>query len=276
MKELIQKFYRLFPNTIHKEKNYYTFFDQGSLYYFYEIEEDTNLSFAYSISIYYPQFYSFVRNVNQMIITRDSNHSYVLLRDKGISFTQFLSYPIFHHYITLKWKELWIKRCDSILFNYPNIKGNSLMIDESIDYYIGLLELSISIIGNHSKNYYSSYLGHIQFDKNEYYNPFNVKEDVCERDFGEYLKYLFLVGNYSKQELSLLIKENSSFYQYQLVLARVLYPNYYFDLVDQILYQHYDDSILKNIIERVMEFQDYVLFLQEEFSKYEEIKKIVF
>ena len=103
---------------------------------------------------------------------------------------------------------------------------------ENINYFIGLSENSIALfnlIGNQNKkhlNHKRIYYNERTFD---FYNPLNLVIDYQSRDLAEYAKSMFIAGN-NKIIDYLKYLDYSNWYTY---FARVLYPSYYFDLLDK-------------------------------------------
>jgi hypothetical protein len=63
-------------------------------------------------------------------------------------------------------------------------------------------------------------------------------------------------------------------YNFELVFARVLYPNYYFDTLDDVFLDKIGDKDLLIYINRIKEFEEYLKMLYSEFSFYYKIKNV--
>lgn len=268
-------YYHFIPSHILEKDSYYTIQYHNISYRLYKIEDISLIINQYLISKNYSFFYSFQENIYHDIISYYQKKYYVLLKISDNNFTKLLYLPYQGNRILLNWKKNWIQKSDFIRDYYSYYKGKYPIIDESFDYYLSLLELSIFYIDEFDSFYYTPYICHYSFSYDEYFNPLNIKIDVCERDFGEYLKYIFFHDTIDFSKIRQLIYENRYNYRYSLVLARVLYPNYYFDLIDSIFMEKNDISVLNNILKRIFDFQKYILFLEEEISKYTEIKKVL-
>ena len=275
MNSFIFNNYGFYPETYTKFDNYYLLKYNNCDYYLYLVESIDKVFFQYTITNNYSCFNTFFLNKYGSIITTINKNNYVLIKSNNKKFDKLFNISYYGELIPCMWKKVWIERSEYINYNYPMLKGKDALLDESIDYYLGLLELSISLLDGYEISTYPAYLSHIVFNSNDYYNPLNIKLDIKERDFGEYLKYLFFTDNYKMEELVSIIEDYKNYYNYQLVLARVLYPNYYFDLFDKILKEECDSSILKNIISKIGEFREFYHFLEVEFSKYCKIKKVL-
>ena len=79
----------------------------------------------------------------------------------------------------LDWYDLWIKKSNYIINYYESIKGKYSIIDESINYYMVMLDMSIIYLKGYSDYYDYVYIQHgIILDNDKY-----IKEDIKERDF---------------------------------------------------------------------------------------------
>ena len=157
-----------------------------------------------------------------------------------------------------------------------HIHGKYPLIDESIDYYLGMAETAISYIHYNIPEINSQEplaICHRRINEEEFYNPLNIIIDYKERDLGEYLKYLFWEGNYKEKNISSIIqkaKYNKSGY-YRLY-GRVLYPSYYFDIYEKIVNEKESEQKLKKILSRINEYEEYLDMIYKEISKVTEIK----
>lgn len=176
--------------------------------------------------------------------------------------------------INLRWRNLWINKSDYIEYYYSNIVGKYKLIDESVDYYLGMLEMAIYYLFDYNDYKDVGFIEHRVFDKNKLFNPLNIKIDVKERDFAEYLKFLFFNGLYKDIDIEKLIYTYKDFYNFDLVIARLLYPNYYFDLFDKVILLEESESILFNVISKSQEYESYLKRILTYISTFFKIKKI--
>ncbi|MBQ6324085.1 MAG: hypothetical protein IJI22_04535 [Bacilli bacterium] len=243
------------------------------MYYLEKIYDVSEVYEQYALVGNMPYFYKFILNVNGSVVTEYNGDNYVLLL---VNNNQGQKTPILiNNGMYLNWRNIWIARSDYIEEYYDRIRGETPLINESFDYYMGLLEFAICYLGD--DDYYGvGYLQHKHFDYNELNNPLNIKVDFLERDFAEYLKYIFITGEYKNIDMKELILENRYNYNFNLVIARIIYPNYYFNLLDDIIVGYENENILFNIIERNQEFEAYLKNIIAEISLIYPIKKIPF
>ena len=100
------------------------------------------------------------------------------------------------------------------------------------DYYIGLAEISISIL-NDKLGLKESVIGHnISFDKiskEELNNPLNFVKIDKMYNVANYIKYKFFNDELNIEELNNIIKSIKEGEEFNRFLAHMLYPNYYFE-----------------------------------------------
>ena len=167
------------------------------------------------------------------------------------------------------WLDLWIKKSDYITDYYKNIKGKYDIIDESIDYYIAMLEMCIYYL----KDYFD-YSDYVYIQHNIIMdNDLCVKEDIKERDFAEYLKYLFY-NEYGIDYVYDLIENNYNRFNYYLVGIRLLFPSYYFYYFERIINDNKDYDKLCEVINNASDYEDYLKSVINKINNYL-IKKIV-
>ena len=168
----------------------------------------------------------------------------------------------------LDWYDLWIKKSNYIINYYESIKGKYSIIDESINYYMVMLDMSIIYLKGYSDYYDYVYIQHGIILGNDKY----IKEDIKERDFAEYLKYLFY-NNYDIEKVYNLIRRGKDF-NYNLVVARLLYPSYYLFYLDEFIINHVDYDNLLHVVNMASEYEIYVKNIVSEMNSFLQ-KKIV-
>jgi hypothetical protein len=250
------------------------------IFYLFKIENVDNVINQYYLSKDISYYSNFVINLNNSIISCFNNNYYVLIDDVGFNFNNsflFNNYVV-NNNLNFSWRKNWIIRVDFIENYYNNIKGKYIFIDESFDYYLWLFEYSIFFLSSYDNFLCYGFISHDNFSSVTSYNPLNIKIDVKERDLGEYFKLIFLNESYKNIDLHNFISQISNLYNYnfELVFARVLYPNYYFDYFDDFILNNLNDVKLKKIILRVDEFEYYLKKLYFEFRQICKIKNVDF
>lgn len=260
-----------------KDKNRYVIKNNNKVFYLEQVFNLDEVVDQFNLSKDYEMYYKFVPNKDESIITQFQGNAYVLLED--ISNGRY-SYKLEDNSLSLnkmsivKWRDIWISKSDYIEYYYSNIVGKYKLIDESIDYYLGMLEMAIFYLYDYNEYKDVSFIEHKYFDKNYLFNPLNLKADVKERDFAEYLKYIFFNNEYQNVNIEEILIKYKDYYNYDLVIARMLYPNYYFDLFDKVILLEESEYSLYKIISRNKEYEIYLKRIIKCISTFFEIKSI--
>lgn len=279
MYDFVSYYYNFCSFKISKYKDIYVINYLNNNYYLYEVYDLKKVYKQYYISTSIPFYYRFVINIFNSIISRYHNKYFVLLNTDSLFYKNIKFYKIPFLYINsfkCLWYYQWIKRSEYIENIYLSIKGKYLLIDDSFDYYLGLLEMSIYYLRDYSNYVSNGYIQHERISDLLFYNPLFIKIDIKERDFAEYIKYLFWSGEYRKINIQEFIYNNKDNYNFSLVIARLLYPNYYFDILDQIVFFDEDIKSLEEIVFRTLEFRNYFFNILCEIKQFCNIKKISF
>ena len=267
-------------------KSNYIFYKNRNNYYF--ISEVKNKKNLYKLYYYFINgyFYKIIFNKKGKFISTYQNKDYILL--KYIKYNFKLEDLIYKNKLALSnkkklltWRNIWIDRSNYIEEKYQKIINKYNIIDESIDYFYGLLEAAIYLLRDYQKYYDYLYLQHILINYFDYYNPCNIKLDVKERDFSNYLKYLFFSNKYKDIYIDKIIIKNLDNYNFNLILARLIYPDYYFNLLDELIDNNYifNNNIfdeIKNIILLVDDYELYISNIYRVLLENKVIKKVDF
>lgn len=174
----------------------------------------------------------------------------------------------------MDWLILWISKIDYIADYYMKIKGKYEIVDESIDYYMTLSEAALFYLKEYNNYYGDSYVQHKLILKNKFFDRLFLKEDFKERDFAEYIKYLFFYKDSDINYVYNLIKNNIGIFNYELVIARLLFPSYYFYYLEKVVVEGEDFEELKKIVKRTNEYEKYLMGIVNIINQYS-TKKII-
>ena len=172
------------------------------------------------------------------------------------------------------WSELWNYRFNYIFSNYINYLHSDSIISNSIDYFIGIFNLAIDYLPKDVKQYNYSYLVYKNYNCfNDFSNPLNFKVDLLERNISEYIKYLILNDRNLDFIFEILFKYMDKC-NMDILIARIIYPNYYFDALD--LYNNNFEScdLIKTYVDSIKKIELYLREIINFISKYYKIKKI--
>ena len=193
--------------------------------------------------------YEIIPNKTNELIFLYENNYYVLMKipnikNKKITYEDILSFNFIQNqnkYKTIdksNWNQNWSKKIDYIIYQFSQIKNKHKEIDSSIDYFIGIWENAISYYNDTISNKNKKYVAHIRIENDmdllEYLNPINFVIDYKERDIGEYLKIYVINNNYTENMIDTILKYTNQ-EGIVLLISRLLFPSYYFDLYENII-----------------------------------------
>lgn len=155
------------------------------------------------------------------------------------------------------WAYFWSNKIDYIEHQFVQMKNKYSLIDSSIDYYIGIWENGISFYNNVvSKNDFElKMVCHKRINSSNdlmyFYDPLNLVIDYKERNVGEYLKFYIFENNYSDETIVNFF--NAIPKQYDTItrlIARLLFPSFYFDLYEKVIEENEVENILDDVIKK--------------------------
>lgn len=269
MKNAINYYYNLYPINIYQNNKLYKFNVDENDYYLVPYTNDLNqLNVSYELYKILHQYniycHQIVENNKKELATSINNKQYVLLKtakynDEKLNFNSIMYYSLVTSSLHLeninhpkKWRDLWMDKIDYFEYQVSNFKKKFPLIKKTSSYYIGLAENGIQLLLNVSNNN-ECCISHHRI-KNHYtlfdlYNPLEFIVDSKIRDITEYCKEQFFYDSITLEEIITYI-ENNLFNNNQAILffSRLLYPSYYFDLCDEIIYNNVNENTLSNII----------------------------
>lgn len=163
------------------------------------------------------------------------------------------------------WGITWSNKIDFIEYQFDQVRNRYSIIDDSIDYFIGIWENAISYYNDNNINS-ERCVCHKRVSTNmdllDFTNPLNFVIDYKERDLGEYLKSFVISKNYSNASLDRMINFSDRD-SVVLVISRILFPSYYFDLYEDIILGNKDEHEIHDVISKrnnVLYLINYILF----------------
>ena len=195
-----------------------------------------------------------LNNLNQAI-TYFENKNYVLLLinySYKDGFFNFVLAPINKNLSILNrnnWAYLWSIKVDYVEYQIRHIENNYPLLNESVNYYIGLSENAISYFKMLFLDKVPLYINHRRINKDDLYNPLELVIDYKVRDIGEYIKYTFFKKEKSIYDIKKMLSTiNLNNIDYYLLYNRLLFPSYYFDVYEKIINNNLDEKQIENII----------------------------
>lgn len=285
MKNTIMYYYGFENISIIRQKRRKYIKHNNDIYIICRVYNEKAVLELYELTRGNPFFYKFIPNKDGSIFTMYQDFIFVLLKinDKSSMITQnkkqiSLDENKKSYLDRSDWYELWTRKNDYYEYQYQHIKGKYKVIDESINYYIGLAENAISYIANipiNLKEQEKKGLYPKRLLESEYHNPLNYVIDYKERGLSETLKYLFLNKKYLSQNIeNIILSYNCTETGYKLLYGRMLYPSMYFDIYDKVINDFENEKELVNVIKRLKEYEEYLKEIYRIISKHTKIKNI--
>lgn len=276
MKNAINYYYELYPTNIYQNNQYYKFtingIDYGLIQFNYEPQQ---LQFSYDLSLLLKKYniycHQIIKNKQNELATNINNKLYVLLKmgkynDEKLNINSIMYYPLVTINLHLenlttikKWRDLWIEKVDYFEYQISNFKKKFPLINRSSNYYIGLAENGIQLLLDLPNSQHFC-VSHHRIKNNytlfDLYNPLEFVIDSKTRDATEYFKTKFFYDMLQLNEITYYIDNMiSTNYEAIMFLSRLLYPSYYFDLCDEIIYNNTDENTLSQILVKCDQYE---------------------
>lgn len=248
MKNLINYYYNLNIKAFKKIDEKFIFELNNKVYEFIPFYGDLNSFYKNYLTVLKSNKYchEIVLNNQKNILTFYEGKPYLLFKknltiENKVDLNEIVTYDIqIYNETKLEWKKLWKEKIDYYEYQMSQLSHKYKKLKNSFDYYIGLSENAISLLNYVNEKDIRFYMCHRRINYNEkldaFFNPINFIVDNLTRDVGEYMK-----TNYFNSELDLDVVYNYidklDFNESEciLLLARLMYPSYYFDVYDQIV-----------------------------------------
>lgn len=291
MKNIINYFYNLNITKLTNKDNIYSFYDNDELYHFYIYNNNIkNLNLTKDIDDSLKKdtlIHEIIINKDNSIITYYNNIPYILCKininiNKPITLGEinYLSSKVIitNSKITYhSWQDLWSIKMD-YLEKVINENGKKYpIIVDSFNYFVGMAENAISYYNNLSNKEVdnnSLVISHRIININDtvyaIYDPVNIIIDHKARDIAEYIKYSFFSDNTN------IFKELNVYFKYNyytkddvvMLLARVLYPSFYFNMYEDIMINSKEEKIITNITSKLDKYELYLARVFKYFNNF--------
>lgn len=280
MKETIRYYYNIYPNKIEMIDNGCYFYFNGIKYYFIKTnrtKEEIDFLVKISNDLYNNNILvdTFVKNKDNLFYVINLEDVYVMLRVNSLESNEYTIQDtiLFNNSLisnnvrslSSDWATLWMKKIDDYETEISEFNTDYPIIQSTFDYYVGLAENAVSyfidsfneedvstsrVTINHKRVNSKIYTGQI-------YNPLTFTFDYEVRDLAEYIKSSFFDNELDYDEIEKVIRNNNfSRCSLRFLYSRLLYPSYYFDMLEKIIVENEDESKLNIYIERIEDYQD--------------------
>lgn len=274
MKNLINYYYNMIVNDFKKIDNYYLFEIDSIKYSFFEYDGNIDeLYNIYTIVINNDKYcHEIIINKDNKIVTFYQNKPYILIKkniylNTFVTLSEIINYdvPIYIMGKTRKiiWDELWMNKIDYYEYQMNELGNKYPKLKLSFNYYIGLSECAINLLKYINNGDISLYITHkriIYKEKmDDFLNPVNIMIDTRIRDIAEYFKINYINGKFKIEDI---IKEidmlNLSYNECILLLSRLIYPSYYFDIYDKIIQEKVSEEKIDFYIEKNVYYETFL------------------
>lgn len=291
MNNFVVYFYNVRPDKINFNNKYYSFYNSGYLYHLYLVDSNLNINMIESINrrlLGHTLVSEIIMNKDGNYISYYNNQNYILIKiyvntNKKISLEEinYLANTLYSQKMKINWAILWSNKIDYLeeLIN-ENGKKYPLLVD-SFNYFVGMAENAISYYNDIDINdNYKFVVSHkvIRFNDTieALYNPLNIIFDYPARDLAEYIKNAFFLNNGGiYQELANYMQYNQlSITDVKLIVARIMYPSFYFEMYEDILVDNQSELILVKIIDKLPAYEKYLSSIIVFFRNYYDIPQI--
>lgn len=275
MKNIINYYYNINILNLYEVNNKYYFNYKNNDYIFMTFDrliEDAPLVYNIYLEMKKRRVITneIILNKDNQILTITNGIPYILIKDNlrnksininDIFYFQNNTYNIFNdrRIKRINYIEMWESKIDYYEEQNKSLKKQYKIIDDSIDFYIGLGENAISYLINNKVKQVSTFVSHRRIDINkgsfDYYNPVNYIIDSRVRDFSEYIKNAFFNDKINFDLVRIYLDYmNFNKDEYILFIGRLLFPTYYFDYYDLVVNKKIDESSLLNIIDKTNDY----------------------
>ncbi len=248
MKNLINYYYNLDLKAFKKSEGKFIFQSDNKFYEFIPFYGDVNVFYKNYITVVNSNKYchQIIFNKEKKILTFYESKPYLLLKknlsiNNKVNLKEIITYDIpIHCEVKLEWKKLWKEKIDYYEYQMSQLAHKYKKLKNSFDYYIGLSETAINLLNYAKEKDIRFFMCHRRIKQNEklddFFNPVNFVVDSKTRDIGEYIKINYFTKNVDYDDVCRYIDIlNFNDTECILLLARLMYPSYYFDIYDQII-----------------------------------------
>lgn len=287
MKNLINYFYNISIDNLRLVDDNYYFIYNGNHFILYEIKD---FSFDYQPVFELNKilinnnktYFRIVENINNQIITYNSNKKYILMidniqTDKVLDFFDILesnlsvndNNKVINKLNRTNWVGLWKNKIDYFEIYINHIINKYLYLNKYINYFIGLGECAITYAYNTISDvkpsiYDRLVVSHKRINSNnsfkQLYNPLNLVIDHQSRDIAEYMKMIFFSGEYRNIDIKNYLEQvNLSNYGARLIIARMLFPSFFFDMFEEFIEEKIKEEDIMRKIDLMNDYEEYLL-----------------
>ncbi len=293
MNNFIDYFYNIKVNEIVNNGKFYSFVYNKFIYQVFPINNNIIINISNLVDINkkllgYTLVSEIIVNKDNSYISYFNKQGYILLKifaniNKKITLSEitYLADNLHTKKDNNNWGILWERKIDYLeKLIKENGKKYPLIVD-SFNYFVGMAENAIcyynDILIPRDYEYVVSHRN-IRFnDKvDALYNPLNIIFDYKSRDLAEYIKNSFFINNKQifDELYQSMMKNNLSIIDIKLIVSRILYPSFYFEMYEDIMVYGNNERIIVDIVDRLPEYETYLANIITFFRKWYDIPEI--
>lgn len=272
MKNTINFYYNILADELIKKNDNYYFYFNGNEFYLIPLSRPyDDIEAIYKLNLEIKKrgclVHEIILNKDKSIVTIVNGIYYVLIKlckyknDRvflnDINYMQNMTININSDRRLLRndWVKLWSEKIDYYEYQISQVGKRYPILCDSLSYFIGMGENAISYLVNNLnfKNNLNIVVSHKRIYQEKgslnFYNPLNFVLDNRVRDVAEFIKESFYNKSLNLTDLkSYFSVANLSKDEYVLLISRLLFPTYYFDIYDEIINTgRNEDDIIKII-----------------------------
>ena len=240
------------------------------------------------ISSYKNNYHIIVKNKFGYIYTSYNKENYILLKINSAPHAETTLIDVMKYSKSVQnakvldrtsWANLWSLKIDYIEYQVLERANEYKIINDTIDYYIGIAENAVSYFNTiditNQKTYISSKRIFFPNINLNYYNPLNIVVDYKARNIAEYIKSAFFEGYDIKKEIISIISSNYlNSVDYNLIFVRLLYPSYYFDTIKRVIEEKESEESIIKYVDKAGDYEQFLNWFYYQVSKKYSLTKI--
>lgn len=284
MKNFILLNYNIEVDKIYSDK--YFFVNDEKIYIIRTNKKDKEIDYLASLSnelfLNGIKVNTFIINNEKKYFTKKDNINIVLLRvneyENDFNINDIIRFQNINSDLeNVNIIDKWSKTIDDLENELVDYNEEYQLIQNSIDYFIGMGENAISLLNNHKDKIVNDSIGHLinykVFNKCILNNPFNFIKINKMYDIANYIKYKLLTNRVDYDEIDIIINNNSDIENIYL-FSCMMFPNIYFDLVNNIIKENETEETLNKIINIIKDHRILLINMQNSMKNVKDVKLI--
>lgn len=214
------------------------------------------------------QFITYIKGNEYVLVEKINNYSNEKIEfEEIIKQYNIINIKNYNAILRTDWYNLWTKKIDYIVYQREHIKGKYPIIEEYLDYYIGMAECAISYYKNtidslkidYNRLYSLSHRRIKSLLKTNYYDIDDLIIDYPVRNVSEYLKLLFYKELVDIKSLNTIFsKLNYDELLYRLLYSRMMFPSFFFDIYERVVNDNLHEEELIPIINKITKYEEFL------------------